>query len=199
MFFWTQLILLPIHMFPIHVCLLQMTYLFTYRTTVTILVSTSFFKVTFWFPKWRSLKPRKGHKNGCKEVTLKNLAVVFYVFFLQNRINQPNKQPVRPSSPRKKKVWPSTSPVSWPGLSDPLRLAQLIGIMVWFHPWKLTCPLQNGPFQKERIKGHLCFARCFKRSPVDTEGNIKHQKFIQVRGKSRSYCWSKKSCMGWYL
>ena len=25
------------------------------------LLSSSFFKVTFWFPKWRSLKPWKGH------------------------------------------------------------------------------------------------------------------------------------------
>ena len=33
---------------------------------------TSFFKVTFWFPKWRSLKPRKSLM-GPNEVTLKKL------------------------------------------------------------------------------------------------------------------------------
>ena len=34
-------------------------------------MGTSFFKVTFWFPTWRSrFQPWKGHKNGSKQVTL---------------------------------------------------------------------------------------------------------------------------------
>ena len=37
---------------------------------------TSFFKVTLWYPKWRSLKPWKRSLIGPNEVTLKNLVGV---------------------------------------------------------------------------------------------------------------------------
>ena len=37
---------------------------------------TSFFQVTFWWPKWRSLKPWKGHLKHPKKVTGKNLVII---------------------------------------------------------------------------------------------------------------------------
>ena len=40
---------------------------------------SSFFKVTIWFPKWRSLKPWKGHFWVQTWVTLKNLEVFKHI------------------------------------------------------------------------------------------------------------------------
>ena len=42
--------------------------------------STSFFQVTCWSPKWRSLNPWKGHKTP-QRVTRKNLAHVYLILY----------------------------------------------------------------------------------------------------------------------
>ena len=62
--------------------------------------NTSFFQVTFWFPKWRSLNPRKGHFKPSKRSlgTRKNLAYTTFppsVDFggtLQDRIHQAQRE-----------------------------------------------------------------------------------------------------------
>ncbi len=47
-------------------------------------ICSSFFNVTFWFPKWRSLKPWKGHKNGSfHEVTTWR---TWFSFFLSKQL-----------------------------------------------------------------------------------------------------------------
>ena len=50
-------------------------------------ISTSFFKVTVWFPKWRSLKPWKGHlwvqTRSLEEPRAWNLYInIYHVFYI---------------------------------------------------------------------------------------------------------------------
>ena len=116
--------------------------------------SPSFFKVTFSFPKWRSLKPWKGHLWVQNEVTLKNL-----VFFC---------------------LWRNPASQSWAIHSDdpkiplgkhgkvPFLLKQLWLLLGVASCWKLTATAVFQAQQSVTMWQIICWVRTTTTSTITT-------------------------------
>lgn len=121
-------------------------------------------------------------------LTIPVSAVVCHIIFAPPKQNQPTQQTaVRPSSPRKKGLAFYISCImAWS--IGPIEVGATHKDHGVVSPLKTDMSPSKWAISKGKDQGTFVSVRCFKRSPVDTEGNIKHQEIMQVRGKSRSYC-----------